>query len=56
MDVVVYRETRLCSIILGHMCRWKILKLSDLMFSQSEGTGWRNMWMMWYIKKICFAQ
>ena len=38
MDYVVYRETRLCPIILGHICRWKILKLSDLMFSQSEGT------------------
>ena len=38
MDVVVYRENRLCPIILGHMCRWKILKLSDLMFSQSGGT------------------
>ena len=38
MDDVVYRENRLCPIILGHMCGWKILKLSDLMFSQSGGT------------------
>ena len=37
MDDVVYQENRLCLIILGHMCSWKILKLSDFMFSQGGG-------------------
>ena len=39
MDDVVYQENMFWPIILGHMCRWKILKLSDFMFSQSEGTS-----------------
>ena len=38
MDDVLYQENMLCQIILGHICRWKILKLSDFMFSQSGGT------------------
>ena len=37
VDDVVYQENRLCLIILGHMCSWKILKLSDFMFSQGGG-------------------
>ena len=37
LDDVVYQENRLCLIILGHMCSWKILKLSDFMFSQGGG-------------------
>ena len=32
MHDVVYVENRLCPIILGHICSWKILKLSDFMF------------------------
>ena len=38
MDEVVYQENRLCLIIFGHICSWKLLKLSDFMFSQGEGT------------------
>ena len=30
MDDVVYRENRLCLIILDHIYSWKILKLSQL--------------------------
>ena len=44
VDDVVYQENRLCLIIFGHnvtgwrnMC-WKILKLSELMFSHGGGT------------------
>ena len=37
MHDVVHVENRLCPIILGHICRWKILKLSDFMVSQGEG-------------------
>ena len=38
MDDVVYQDNMLCPIILDPICRWKILKLSDFMFSQSGGT------------------
>ena len=38
MDDVVYQENRLCLIILGHICSWKILKLSEFMFSHGGGT------------------
>ena len=38
MDKVVYQENRLCLIIVGHNCRWKILKMSDFMASQGGGT------------------
>ena len=38
MDDVVYQENRLCPITLGHICSWKILKMSDFMVSQSGGT------------------
>ena len=38
MDDVVYQENVFCPIILGHICRFKILKMSNLMFSQSGGT------------------
>ena len=34
MHHVVYQENRLCPIILGHICRWKILKMTDFMFLQ----------------------
>ena len=37
VDDVAYQENRLCLIILGHMCSWKILKLSDFMFSRGGG-------------------
>ena len=38
MDNVLYQENMLCPIILGHICRWKILKLRDFMFLQGRGT------------------
>ena len=38
MHEVVYQDNRLCPIILGHICGWKILKISDFMFSQGRGT------------------
>ena len=38
MHDVVYVENRLCPIILGHICSWKILKLGDFMFLPSGGT------------------
>ena len=38
MDDMVYQENMLSPIILGLICRWKTLKLSDFMFSQSGGT------------------
>ena len=38
MDDVVYQENRLCLIIFGHICSWKILKMSDFMFSQGGET------------------
>ena len=38
MHEVVYQENRLCPMILGHIYRWKILKLSDFMFLQGRGT------------------
>ena len=38
MDDMVYQENRLCPIILGHICSWKIPKMSDFMFSQRGGT------------------
>ena len=37
MDDVVYQENRLCPIILGHICRWKFLKMCDFMFLQGAG-------------------
>ena len=38
MDDVVYQENRLFTIILGHICRWKILKFNDFMFFKGLGT------------------
>ena len=38
MDDVLCQANMLCPIILGHICRWKILKLSDFMFLHSGGT------------------
>ena len=38
MHDVVYQENRLCPIILGHICRWKILKITDLMFLKGGGS------------------
>ena len=38
MDDVVYQENRLCPIILGHIYSWKMLKISNFMFSQGGGT------------------
>ena len=38
MDDGVYEEKRLCPIILGHICNWKIPKMSDFMFLQGRGT------------------
>ena len=37
MDDMVYQENRLCPIILGHICSWKILKMSDFMVLQAGG-------------------
>ena len=37
MDDMVYQENRLCPIILGHICSWKILNMSNFMVSQSGG-------------------
>ena len=34
MHEVVYQENRLYSIILGHICSWKILKMNDFMVSR----------------------
>ena len=34
MHDVVYPGNRLCPIILGHICRWKFLKMGDFMFLQ----------------------
>ena len=31
-------KIRLCPIILGHICRWIILNLTDFMISQCAGT------------------
>ena len=52
----VYVENRLCPIILGHICSWKILKLSDFLFFTGwrntiicDFTGWRNICMIWYM-------
>ena len=38
MHDVIYQENRLCPIILGHICRWKILKMTDLMFLKGGGS------------------
>ena len=37
MDDVVYQENRLCPIILGHICSWKIHKMSDFMVLPAGG-------------------
>ena len=37
MDDLVYHKKKLFLIILGHNCRWKILKLSHFMLSQGGG-------------------
>ena len=34
---MVYQENVFCPIILGHICRWKLLKMGDFMFSQGRG-------------------
>ena len=39
MDDVVHQKNMLCPIILGHIYRWKILKLSNFMVSQGGGTA-----------------
>ena len=38
MDEVVYQENRFCLIIFGHMCSWKIRKMSDFMVAHGGGT------------------
>ena len=38
MDDVLYQANMFCPIILGHICSWKILKLSYFMFSQGGRT------------------
>ena len=30
----LYQENMLCPMIFGHICGWKILKISDFMVSQ----------------------
>ena len=37
MHDVVYPENMLCPIILGHICRWKFLKMGDFMFLHGGG-------------------
>ena len=37
MNDVLYQENMLCPITLGHICVWKILKISDFMVSQGRG-------------------
>ena len=37
MDDVVYQK-KFCVIMVGHNCRWKILKMSDFMVTQGGGT------------------
>ena len=32
MRDVVYQENMFCPIILGHICKWKFLKMCDFMF------------------------
>ena len=38
VDDMVYQEKTLCPIVLGHICRWIILKLSGFMFLEGRGT------------------
>ena len=38
MHEVVYQENRLCPMMLGHICGWKILKMSDFMILLGGGT------------------
>ena len=38
MDDVVYQENKFSTIILGHICSWKIIKISDFMILQGGGT------------------
>ena len=38
MGDVVYQENMLCPIIYLHIYNWKILKMSDFMLFQGEGT------------------
>ena len=38
MHDVIYQENRFCPIILGHIFRWKILKMTDLMFLKGGGS------------------
>ena len=38
MDDVIYQENGLCLIIFGHICSWKIIKISDFMVLQGGGT------------------
>ena len=47
MDDVVYQENRLCLI----NCSWieRFYRVEELI---CDFTGWRNTWMMWYIKKM----
>ena len=51
--ILVYQE---------NICSWEILKLSDFVFigwrntPSCDFTGWRNMYMLWYIKKIGCVQ
>ena len=39
MHDVIYQENRLCPIILGHICRWKILKMTDFMLLNGGGSS-----------------
>ena len=38
MDDVEYQENKFSPIILGDICSWKIIKISDFMVSQGGGT------------------
>ena len=63
MHHVVYEENILCPIILGHIyivenCKFE--RFYGFTWWRNTGiydfTGWKNMCMMWYIKKICCDQ
>ena len=38
MHDVIYQENSLWPIILDHICRWKILKMTDFMFLKGGGS------------------
>ena len=61
---MVCQENIFVPIILHQIYSWKILIMSNFMFLQGGGTpqfvilqaGWRNIWMMYYMKKTFCIQ